>query len=107
VAHSLDDSQVVGDEQIGDVEVVLEVHEQVDDLRQDRDVQGRYRLVADDQLGSERQRPGYADALPLASGERGREPVVVLGVEPDNLHQLLHPTLALAAIRHSVNSERH
>ena len=42
-------------------------------------------------FGPQRQRPGHADALPLAAGELGREPVVVLGVEPDPVHQLLHP----------------
>ena len=40
-------------------------------------------------FGLQRERPGDADALPLAAGELGREPVVVLGVEPDELHQLL------------------
>ncbi len=41
-------------------------------------------------FGLERQRPGDADALALAAGELGREAVVVLGVEADQLHQLLH-----------------
>ena len=34
-------------------------------------------------FGLQRQRPGDADALALAAGELGREPVVVLRVEPD------------------------
>ena len=42
-------------------------------------------------FGPQRQRAGHADALPLAAGELGGEPVVVLGVEPDQLHQLLDP----------------
>ena len=52
-----------------------------------------------DQLRSQRQRPGDADPLPLAAGELGREPVVVLRVEPDQLHQLLHAALALVGRR--------
>ena len=50
VAHVRDDGQVVGDEDVGERELALQVGQQVDDLRLDRDVQGRHRLVADDQL---------------------------------------------------------
>ena len=50
VADVLDDAQVVGDEQVGQAELVLQVLEQVEDLRLDRDVERRDRLVADDQL---------------------------------------------------------
>ena len=38
-------AEVVGDEQVGEPEVVLQVVEQVDDLRLDRDVQRGDRLV--------------------------------------------------------------
>ena len=73
----------------GDAELVLEVLEQVDDLGLDRDVERRDRLVADDQLRAQGDRPGDADALALAAGELVRVAVVVLGVQPDPLHQLL------------------
>ena len=43
--------------------------EQIDDLRLDRDVERRDRLVADDQLRLAGQRAGDADALALAAGE--------------------------------------
>ena len=39
------------------------------DLRLDRDVEGRDRLVGDDELGREREGAGDADALALAAGE--------------------------------------
>ncbi len=52
VAH---DREVVRDEEVGEVEVVLQVGEQVDDLRLDRDVERRDGLVADDQLWMQRQ----------------------------------------------------
>ena len=41
--------QVVGDEQIGQAEPVLQVEQQVEDLRLHRDVERRDRLVGDDQ----------------------------------------------------------
>ena len=47
-------------------------------------------------FGLERQRPGDADALPLAAGELVRVAVVVLGVQADGVHQLLDGLLALA-----------
>ena len=57
-------------------------------------------------FGLQRQRPGDADPLALAAGELGREAVVVLGVQPDQLHQLLHPPLAVGAVGDAVDGER-
>ena len=57
-------------------------------------------------FGRERQRPGDADALALPAGELGREAVVVLRVEADELHQLLDPPLALRARGGVVDGER-
>ena len=82
--------EVVRDEDDRQPEVALEVAQQVEDLRLDRDVEGGDRLVGDDQLRLERERAGHADALPLAAGELVRVAVVVLGVQADLLHQLLH-----------------
>jgi hypothetical protein len=98
--------QVVGDEQVGEVELPLQVGQQVEDLRPDGDVQGGDRLVTDDQLGPQRQRPGHADALALAAGELGRVAVVVLGVEPDQLHQLLHPASARRSGADPIDGQR-
>ena len=47
----------------------LEIVEQVQDLRLDRDVERADRFVADDEVGVERERAGDADALALAAGE--------------------------------------
>ena len=66
VAHH---RQIVGDEQIGQAQLFLQVLEQVDHLGLDRHVQGGYRLVADDQLRVGGQGPGDADALALAAGK--------------------------------------
>ena len=49
MADVLDHRQVVRDEQVGQAELVLQVHQQVDDLRLHRHVERRHRLVADDQ----------------------------------------------------------
>jgi hypothetical protein len=90
VADVPDHGQVVRDHHVGQAQLVLQVLEQVDDLGLDRHVERGHRLVGDDQLGPQRQRAGDPDALPLAAGEFVRVAVVVLGVEPDQLEQLLY-----------------
>jgi hypothetical protein len=55
----------VRDEHVREPEVVLEVLEQVQDLRLDRDVERGDGLVADDQLGVDREGACDADALAL------------------------------------------
>ena len=67
-----DDGEVVGDEQVGDAEVALQLDEQLEDLGLHGDVERRDRLVADDELGLDRQRAGDGDALALAAGQLGR-----------------------------------
>ena len=86
----------MGDEDERQAHVALELAQQVEDLGLDRDVERGDRLVGDEQLGLERDRAGDADALALAAGELVRIAVVVLGVEPDAVHQLLDAALALA-----------
>ena len=76
------DVQVVRDEDVGQPELVLEVLEQVEDLRLDGHVERGHRLVADDQLRIHGQRPGDADPLALPAGELVREPVECSGFSP-------------------------
>ncbi len=49
-ADVVDDSEIVGNEQIREIELVLQIHQQIDDLCLDRYVQCRNRLVANNQL---------------------------------------------------------
>ncbi len=69
VADMGDDGEVMGDEQVREIVLALQVDQQVDHLRLDRDVERGDRLVAHDQTRPERQRPRDADALPLPAGE--------------------------------------
>src|SRR3546814_19525113 len=64
-----DHRQVVGDEDERQLELLLEVLQQVDDLRLDRDVERRDRLVADHHLGAAGKGAGDADALALPAGD--------------------------------------
>ena len=88
VADVLDDAHVVGDEDIGQAQLALELLEQVEDLRLDRHVERGHRLVAHDEVRLEDERPGDADALALATGELVRIAPRVVGLQPDQVHHL-------------------
>ena len=85
-----DHREIVRHEQVRHAEVVLKVLEQVHDLRLDRDVKSRDRLVADDDLRPQGHRARDADSLPLTARELARVAVVVLGIQPHPLHEVLH-----------------
>ena len=103
VADVADDREVVGDEQVGQAEPVLEPLEQVDDLGLDRHVEGADRLVGHDEVGLQGERPGDADPLALAAGELVRVAVGVVGVEADRRQQLADPLAALVLRAHAVD----
>ena len=67
VRHVPHDAEVVRDEDVGQPELVLEVGEEVEHLRLDRDVKGRDGLVGDDDRRVDGERPGDADPLALTS----------------------------------------
>ena len=93
VGDVLHDGEVVGDEEVGEAELVLEVHEEVEDLGLDGHVEGRDGLVADDELGVEGEGAGYADALASSSVEFVGVGVVKAVREADSGHELAHPVL--------------
>jgi hypothetical protein len=55
------------DEEIGKTKVILQVGEQVQDLRLNGNIQSRSRLVTDDEPRLERKSPRDTDALTLAT----------------------------------------
>ena len=92
-----DHRQVVGDEDVGDLQLLLQLVEQVEHLRLHRQVERGDRLVADDDVGVQCQRAGDADALALAAGELLRVLVGGLGAEADEVEQAPHPHVAVLA----------
>ena len=91
----LDDREVVGDEEVGEAELLLEVLEEVEDLGLDGDVEGRDGLVAEHQLGPQGEGAGDADALALAAGELVGVAVLEEAGEAHALHELLDPLVHL------------
>ena len=63
------------DENIGQTEFFLEVEQEIHDLYLRMRVEGRHRLVKEDQLAAARNRPRNADALQLPARELMWEPL--------------------------------
>ena len=80
--------QIVRDEQIRQLQLLLQIHQQVDDLRLHRHVERRHRLVEHQERRVERQRARQTDPLPLAAAELVRIPLEVRGIEADEAEQL-------------------
>jgi hypothetical protein len=90
-----DHGEVVADEQVRQPELPLQIQEQVQDLGLDGDVQGRDRLVGDDQFGLAGQGASDADALALAAGELVGIPRRVGRIQSDLGQKPLHAALPL------------
>ena len=68
IAHLGHDAQIVGDEDQPDAGVVLEIFQQIEILRLNRDIEAGGRLIGDDHLRAGRQSNGPRDALPHTPG---------------------------------------
>ena len=87
--------QVVCNEQISEPESVLEVHQEIDNLRLDRHIKSRNRLIANKQRRIKRQGAGYSDPLALTAGELVWITISHIRPQSDKAHQLINA----AAIR--------
>ena len=68
-AEITDDRHRVRDEEVRKAEVALKLLEKIDDLGADADVEGGDGFVGHDELGTEREGAGDANALPLSTAE--------------------------------------
>ena len=59
----------MGDDEIGETELFLQVLEEIEHLGLDGDVEGRDRFVGDDEFRVDGEGPGDPDALSLTAGE--------------------------------------
>jgi len=83
IADVFNDCEVVGNEEVSKVKFFLEIHQKVDDLGLDRDIECTDRFVADDELRFDGEGAGNADALALASTKFVGEAAGVGRVEAD------------------------
>ena len=108
VGHLAHDAEIVGDQQHRHVELVLELEQQIEDLRLDGDVKRGGRLVGDQQVGLVGERHGDHHPLPLAAGQLvriGLEPA--LGIVDADLRQEIEHPLARRAVRHAAVDLQH
>src|SRR5436309_2502074 len=94
------------DEQICQPELLLQVLEQVHDLRLNRYVERRHRLIAHDKLRIERKRPRDADPLALPAREFVRIAAAMLGFESDKSQQFSYAIAPAASIANAMDDER-
>src|SRR5262249_20109622 len=106
VADVLHDREVVRNEQIGKPEALLEVLEQVDDLRLYGHVQGRDWLIAHDEVRVGSQRPRNADALALPTRELVRITPRVLGQQTYQVQEFADARLGGDSLGDAVHSQR-
>src|SRR5262249_31714629 len=82
--------KVVCDEQVGELEALAQILEQIDDLCLNGYVEGGHRLVADDELGIERKRPRDPDALALPARHLVRIAIGEIRIEAADRQKLAH-----------------
>ena len=100
------DGQVVGDEQVGQLQLGLQVGQQAQDLGLDQHVQGGDRLVEDDDLRLEGEGPGDGDALALTAGELVGVAAHDRARQGDHVEQLGDARLALLGGADPVDPQR-
>ena len=77
-------TEIVGDEQIGQVELFSKIFEQVDHLGLDRHIECRHRFVANDEFRIQRQRPRNPHTLALTTTHLVGVAIGKPGIEPTN-----------------------
>ncbi|KAG1537544.1 hypothetical protein G6F50_014844 [Rhizopus delemar] len=88
------------DQQERQAQLLLQVLEQVDDLRAYRDIQRRHGLVRHDQVRTDRQRPRNAHALALPAGKGVRIALGRVGRQANLVDQLGHPVQQVVLALH-------
>ena len=95
VADVFDNCKVMGDKEIGQAQLLLQILKHIHNLRLNGNVQCGDRLVTDDKLRVHSQGARDADSLALAAGKLVRIAVCMLGIEPNALQQRKDHVVAL------------
>ena len=97
----------MGDEEIGELLCLLQIEQQIHDLRLDRHVERADRLIAHDEPRAHRERPRDAHPLPLPAGELVRIAASHIRAQPHPVQQLRYAiTPLLGGARQAVDKER-
>ena len=94
----------MADEQIGEIEVPAQVHEQVEHLRLDGDIQGRNAFVTDQKTRLNGQCTGDADACALATRKLVGVTAAVTGIQADTQQGLRDIVVDVGCRHHAVHA---
>ena len=86
IGNIADNGKVMSNKQVGQVLLFLQVAQQVDNLRLNRHIQRRHRLVTNDKLGISSQTACNADSLALTAGKLVRIAVEEVGSQTAFFH---------------------
>jgi hypothetical protein len=106
VGDVLDHGEIVGDEEIGQVELALQINQQIENLALDGNVERRDGLVTNDQFRVQRDRPRDTNSLSLPAGKFEREATDRSLGQPDNIQEFTNAFLAGDRVAETVNYER-
>ena len=94
VRNVLDDGKIMRNKNHCQVEFLSQIVQQIQNLRLDRHIQGRYRLVGDHQLRPNNERPGDGNPLALAAGKLMGEPPHVRRRETHAIEHFRHASMS-------------
>src|SRR6266851_449859 len=98
VAEMRDDGKVVADQDAAQPAALAQLAQQIEDLRLNRDVEGRGRLVEQEQARLENEGARDGDALALPTGELMRVAVKEMAAEADIVEHTLNAALAIVHV---------
>ena len=98
VGKILDDAEIMGNEQVGHACLALQLGEQIEDLRLDRHIKRRSRLIKNHHLRANGQRPRDRDSLALAARELVRVTVCRIRRHADALEQRADARIAVRLV---------
>ncbi len=98
--------KIVADEEIGEVVLLLQVGEEIEDLRLNGNIEGRDRFIEHENFGIEHERPGNGNALALAAGKHVGVAVVVFRTQTHACHHGAGFFLALGFWRFRIDQQR-
>jgi hypothetical protein len=88
IADVLDEPQVVGNEEVRQLERLLQIHQQIHDLCLNRNIQGRDGFVEDEERRTECESASQSNPLPLATAELVWIPFKMRRIEAHQAEQL-------------------
>ena len=98
VAYMANYEDIVGNEEIGETQLLLKLNKHIDYLCLNRNVKSGNRLVADNERGAEGKGAGDADALALTAGKFMGIAGGVLAVQANFIHKLEYAFASLGLI---------